>query len=47
MEADKKLVEFKNFWFINKHELGDMLRYRTAYKCLTFTLNNLGLSYKM
>lgn len=41
-----KVEELKRFWALNRQMLGDMLECKEAYKCITLTLNNLGLNNK-
>ena len=45
-DAEAQTDRFKKFWYLNQKELGDLLDCHQAYKCITLTLNNLGLMYK-
>ena len=46
LDAESQTNKFKKFWYLNQRELGDLLDCHQAYKCITLTLNNLGLMYK-
>lgn len=46
LEAEVLQTNFRKFWYLNQKELGDLLECNHAYKCITLTMNNLGLMYK-
>jgi len=45
-KSESRALEFRKFWYLNQSQLGDILKCKEAYKCITLTLNNLGLVNK-